>query len=287
MTYGYITLIHTPLLFSQMNEIESGRVEFKVTLTSRRSGGRSSRRRVRPRRRVRVTLWRFNSSFSRGKILDAEGYVLKLADVIPGEVESISGRCLALLTAFGKKETYLQQKTALHLQDRCGTLTGSRKDEKKVSRQEYLKKMEQKKLKELRDDIKDEQYLFDGVKLIEYGELSSHRRGAVAAVVCSLVLVLIKRCYCYCIVAATDDKRELVEVPVVESGGRKTIGNMSIRDVQFLLIAPEIYKNYRGEALQDERINGGAFIGTDDSYSFPSRKIATKEAISLKATSLE
>ncbi|KAI8543966.1 hypothetical protein RHMOL_Rhmol08G0258400 [Rhododendron molle] len=34
-------------------------------------------------------------------------------------------------------------------------------------------------------------------------------------------------------------------VPVVESGGRKAIGNISIRDVQFLLIAPEIYKNYR------------------------------------------
>ncbi|XP_028105903.1 pre-mRNA-splicing factor ATP-dependent RNA helicase DEAH1-like [Camellia sinensis] len=56
--------------------------------------------------------------------------------------------------------------------DRYGTLTGSRKGEK-VSRQEYLKKMEQKKLKELRDDIEDEQYLFDGVKLTEaeYGEL--------------------------------------------------------------------------------------------------------------------
>lgn len=34
-------------------------------------------------------------------------------------------------------------------------------------------------------------------------------------------------------------------VPVVESGGRKAIGNISIRDIQFLLIAPEIYKNYR------------------------------------------
>ncbi|KAF7136458.1 hypothetical protein RHSIM_Rhsim08G0189400 [Rhododendron simsii] len=34
-------------------------------------------------------------------------------------------------------------------------------------------------------------------------------------------------------------------VPVVQSGGRKAIGNISIRDVQFLLIAPEIYKNYR------------------------------------------
>lgn len=34
-------------------------------------------------------------------------------------------------------------------------------------------------------------------------------------------------------------------VPVVESGGRKAIGNISIRDIQFLLIAPEIYKDYR------------------------------------------
>ncbi|GMP86373.1 hypothetical protein CsSME_00039170 [Camellia sinensis var. sinensis] len=40
---------------------------------------------------------------------------------------------------------------------------------KKVSRQEYLKK-----LKELRDYIEDEQYLFDGVKLTEaeYRELN-------------------------------------------------------------------------------------------------------------------
>lgn len=36
---------------------------------------------------------------------------------------------------------------------------------RKVSRQEYLKKREQKKLEEIRDDIVDEQYLFEGVKL--------------------------------------------------------------------------------------------------------------------------
>ncbi|KAG6410252.1 hypothetical protein SASPL_128305 [Salvia splendens] len=44
---------------------------------------------------------------------------------------------------------------------------------RKVSRQEYLKKREQKKLEELRDDIEDEQYLFEGVKLteVEYQEL--------------------------------------------------------------------------------------------------------------------
>ncbi|GMY15542.1 pre-mRNA-splicing factor ATP-dependent RNA helicase DEAH1-like isoform X1 [Fagus crenata] len=46
-------------------------------------------------------------------------------------------------------------------------------DLRKVSRQEYLKKREQKKLDELRDDIEDEQYLFEGVKLTEaeYREL--------------------------------------------------------------------------------------------------------------------
>ncbi|CAA7026587.1 unnamed protein product [Microthlaspi erraticum] len=38
---------------------------------------------------------------------------------------------------------------------------------RKVSRQEYLKKREQKKLEELRDEIEDEQYLFAGEKLTE------------------------------------------------------------------------------------------------------------------------
>ncbi|XP_038688523.1 pre-mRNA-splicing factor ATP-dependent RNA helicase DEAH1 [Tripterygium wilfordii] len=44
---------------------------------------------------------------------------------------------------------------------------------RKVSRREYLKKREHKKLEELRDDIEDEQYLFEGVKLTEaeYREL--------------------------------------------------------------------------------------------------------------------
>ncbi|KAJ8451447.1 hypothetical protein Cgig2_017838 [Carnegiea gigantea] len=38
---------------------------------------------------------------------------------------------------------------------------------RKVSRQEYLKKREAKKLEELRDEIEDEQYLFEGVELTE------------------------------------------------------------------------------------------------------------------------
>lgn len=33
-------------------------------------------------------------------------------------------------------------------------------------------------------------------------------------------------------------------VPVVESDG-KAVGNISIRDIQFLLLAPAIYKEYR------------------------------------------
>uniref|UniRef100_A0A1D1XEL3 SNF1-related protein kinase regulatory subunit gamma-1 n=1 Tax=Anthurium amnicola TaxID=1678845 RepID=A0A1D1XEL3_9ARAE len=34
-------------------------------------------------------------------------------------------------------------------------------------------------------------------------------------------------------------------LPVVEEGGKKAVGNISIRDVQYLLTAPEIYKDYR------------------------------------------
>ncbi|KAH9778054.1 RNA helicase [Citrus sinensis] len=41
---------------------------------------------------------------------------------------------------------------------------------RKISRQEYLKKREQKKLEEIRDDILDEQYLFEGVKLTDAEE---------------------------------------------------------------------------------------------------------------------
>ncbi|XP_021756954.1 pre-mRNA-splicing factor ATP-dependent RNA helicase DEAH1-like isoform X1 [Chenopodium quinoa] len=63
---------------------------------------------------------------------------------------------------------------------------------RKVSRQEYLKKREEKKLEELRDEIEDEQYLFDGVKLTEAEqrelrykkeiyELVSKRRGEDAS----------------------------------------------------------------------------------------------------------
>jgi CBS domain-containing protein len=34
-------------------------------------------------------------------------------------------------------------------------------------------------------------------------------------------------------------------LPVVTKGGERIIGNISMRDIQFLLVAPEIYKSYR------------------------------------------
>ncbi|CAA7396243.1 unnamed protein product [Spirodela intermedia] len=34
-------------------------------------------------------------------------------------------------------------------------------------------------------------------------------------------------------------------LPVIDDGGKKPVGNISIRDVQYLLTAPEIYKDYR------------------------------------------
>ncbi|KAK8489338.1 hypothetical protein V6N13_021413 [Hibiscus sabdariffa] len=40
-------------------------------------------------------------------------------------------------------------------------------------------------------------------------------------------------------------KNRIGGIPVVESGGRKAVGNISLRDVQFLLTAPEIYRDYR------------------------------------------
>ncbi|KAK3021017.1 hypothetical protein RJ639_045148, partial [Escallonia herrerae] len=57
------------------------------------------------------------------------------------------------------EEESIRRSNALE-QDEIGAL-------RKVSRQEYLKKREQKKLEEIRDEIVDEQYLFEGVNLTE------------------------------------------------------------------------------------------------------------------------
>ncbi|KAF7113227.1 hypothetical protein RHSIM_RhsimUnG0148700 [Rhododendron simsii] len=64
-----------------------------------------------------------------------------------------------------EEESVIRRSNALE-QDGMNTL-------RKVSRQEYLKKREEKIVDQLRDDIEDEQYLFDGVKLTEaeYREL--------------------------------------------------------------------------------------------------------------------
>ena len=40
-------------------------------------------------------------------------------------------------------------------------------------------------------------------------------------------------------------KKRIGGIPVVECGGKKAIGNISLRDIQFLLTAPEIYSDYR------------------------------------------
>ncbi|CAM9001335.1 unnamed protein product [Rhodiola kirilowii] len=40
-------------------------------------------------------------------------------------------------------------------------------------------------------------------------------------------------------------KKRIGGVPIIESGTRKAIGNISLRDVQFLLMTPEIYHKYR------------------------------------------
>ncbi|XP_047311704.1 pre-mRNA-splicing factor ATP-dependent RNA helicase DEAH1-like isoform X1 [Impatiens glandulifera] len=58
------------------------------------------------------------------------------------------------------EEAEALRRSSAKEEDGIGTL-------RKVSRQEYLKKREQKKLEELRDEIEDEQYLFEGVKLTE------------------------------------------------------------------------------------------------------------------------
>ena len=40
-------------------------------------------------------------------------------------------------------------------------------------------------------------------------------------------------------------KKRVGAIPIVDSSGIKVVGNISIRDVQFLLTAPEIYHDYR------------------------------------------
>lgn len=62
-----------------------------------------------------------------------------------------------------EEEEAIRRAKALEEDEGIGTL-------RKVSREEYLKKRELKKLEEIRDDIEDEQYLFYNVKLTEAEE---------------------------------------------------------------------------------------------------------------------
>lgn len=40
-------------------------------------------------------------------------------------------------------------------------------------------------------------------------------------------------------------KKRIGGIPIVDASGRKAVGNISLRDICFLLTAPEIYHDYR------------------------------------------
>ncbi|OIV97066.1 hypothetical protein TanjilG_14611 [Lupinus angustifolius] len=46
-------------------------------------------------------------------------------------------------------------------------------------------------------------------------------------------------------------KQRIGGVPVIQRGGSKAVGNISLQDVQFLLTAPEIYHDYRAITVKD------------------------------------
>ncbi|XP_061342352.1 SNF1-related protein kinase regulatory subunit gamma-1 [Gastrolobium bilobum] len=46
-------------------------------------------------------------------------------------------------------------------------------------------------------------------------------------------------------------KKRIGGVPVIERGGSRAVGSISLRDVQFLLTAPEIYHDYRSITVKD------------------------------------
>ncbi|KAG5617943.1 hypothetical protein H5410_017767 [Solanum commersonii] len=72
-------------------------------------------------------------------------------------------------------------------------------------------------------------------------------------------------------------------VPVVESGGRKAIGNISIRDIQFLLIAPEIYKDYRSITAKNFLTSVRRYQGEHEKNSpFLSHMVTCRRGNSLK-----
>ncbi|MCD7451095.1 SNF1- protein kinase regulatory subunit gamma-1 [Datura stramonium] len=72
-------------------------------------------------------------------------------------------------------------------------------------------------------------------------------------------------------------------VPVVKSGGSKAIGNISIRDIQFLLIAPEIYKDYRSITAKNFLTSVRSYQGEHEKNSpFLSDMVTCRRDNSLK-----
>ncbi|XP_009766473.1 SNF1-related protein kinase regulatory subunit gamma-1-like [Nicotiana tabacum] len=72
-------------------------------------------------------------------------------------------------------------------------------------------------------------------------------------------------------------------VPVVESGGRKAIGNISIRDIQFLLIAPEIYKDYRSITAKNFLTSVQSYLEKHEKHSpYLSSMVTCRRDNSLK-----
>ncbi|XP_039069392.1 SNF1-related protein kinase regulatory subunit gamma-1-like isoform X2 [Hibiscus syriacus] len=58
-------------------------------------------------------------------------------------------------------------------------------------------------------------------------------------------------------------KKRIGGIPVIERGGGKAIGNISLRDVQFLLTAADIYRDYSSELLGETR-EEIAYVEWDD-----------------------
>ncbi|XVF11533.1 hypothetical protein REPUB_Repub08aG0036300 [Reevesia pubescens] len=62
-------------------------------------------------------------------------------------------------------------------------------------------------------------------------------------------------------------KKRIGGIPVVEHGGKKAIGNISLRDIQFLLTAPEIYRDYRSITAKNFLIAVKKYLEKHDNRS--------------------
>ncbi|KAJ4835216.1 SNF1- protein kinase regulatory subunit gamma-1 [Turnera subulata] len=62
-------------------------------------------------------------------------------------------------------------------------------------------------------------------------------------------------------------KMRIGAIPVVDSSGQKAVGNISLRDVQFLLTAPEIYHDYRSITAKNFLAAVGSYLKKHDENS--------------------